>query len=158
MSCIVATVAGELGFDTGPFVTLAVFCDQAIEDKEGVLTLIRVVDQVTLRASGEGAPSDLPPGQAINATLVVGLKAGKAKGRQTVQVTFEHPDGTRDAGPELPVHFTGGDHQGANLIFKASIVLSDAGIYWADVSVNARLVTRTPLEVRYEVTPNIRAQ
>jgi hypothetical protein len=145
-------VAGELGYDTGPFVTLAVFCDQAIEDKQGVVTLIRIVDQVTLQAAGEGAPKELPPGQAINTTLVIGLKAGKARGRQDVQVTFVHPDGTQHPGPDIPVHFSQGDHQGMNVILQAGVILSDAGVYWAEVSVNKRLVTKTPLEVRYEVT------
>jgi hypothetical protein len=146
-------MAGELGFDTGPYVTLAVFCDQAIEDKDGVLTIIRIVDQVTLTASGDGAPDDLPPGAAINTTLVIGLKAGQARGRQTVQVAFRHPDGTLHPGPDIPVHFSGGEHQGTNVILKAGVALSDAGIYWAEVSVNKRLVTRTPLEIRYEVNP-----
>ena len=144
---------GELGFDTGPFVSLAVFCDQAIEDKSGVLTIIRIVDQVTLMAAGPDAPEELPPGAAINTTLVIGLKAGQARGRQALQVTFVHPDGSRHPGPELNFHLAGLEHSGQNFILKAGVALSDAGIYWAEVWINKRLVTRTPLDVRYEISP-----
>lgn len=146
-------MAGELGFDTGPYVNLAVFCEQAIEDKNGVLTLVRIVDQVTVSASGTNVSDDLPPGAAINNTLVLGLRAGQAMGKQTVQIIFEHPDGGRHPGPEMPVHFTPGTTGGANLILKITLALSTAGVYWADVLVNKRLVTRLSLEVRYQVIP-----
>lgn len=152
-ACSVTAVPGEFGYDTGPFVVLAVFCEQAIEDKSGVLTLIRIIDQVTIQASGPGAPQELPVGSAFNTTLVIGLKAGQARGKQIVQVTFEHPDGTRHPSPEIPIHFSGGDHQGTNLNLKTGVGLSDTGTYWAEISVNGRPVTRSPLEVRYEVTP-----
>jgi hypothetical protein len=149
----VPTVPGELGYDTGPFVVLAVFCEQAIEEKSGVLTLIRIIDQVTIQAIGPDAPDDLPVGSAVSTTLVVGLKAGMARGKQKVQATFVHPDGTRHPGPEIPIHFNAGDHQGSNLLLKATVALSTTGIYWAEVAVNERMVSKTPLEIRYEVNP-----
>jgi hypothetical protein len=145
-----AFVPGELGYDTGPFVVLAVFCEQAIEDKEGIVTLIRIIDQVTLQAIGPGAPDELPEGSFVTTTFVVGLKAGLARGENNVQITFEHPDGSKHAGPDVPVHFSGGVQQGHNIILKLNLGLSDAGVYWAEVTVNKRLVTKSPLEVRYE--------
>lgn len=146
-------MAGELGFDTGPYVTLALFCEQAIEDKSGVLTLVRIVDQMTVSASGPNVPAELPPGAGIQTNLVIGLKSGHALGQQKVQVVFEHPDGSRHPGPELPVHFTQEPSHGANLVLALTVALSTTGLYWADILVNGRLVTRTPLEVRYEVIP-----
>ena len=146
-------MAGELGFDTGPFVNVATFCDQAIQDKDGVLTIVRVIDQMTLTATGPTAPEELPPGGAVNLTLVVALKAGQAHGKQDVKIEFEHPDGSKHPGPAIPVHFSGGAGGGANAIFKITLVLSSAGLYWADVLVNGRLVSRVPLEVRYQVIP-----
>jgi hypothetical protein len=144
-------VAGELGFDTGPYVRFAVFCEHVIEDKSGVLTIVRIIDRVTVSQS-EG-PDDLPPGGVIATTLAVGLTAGQARGRQTVMVTIEHPDGSRHPGPEVPVHFTQGTAAGVNVILKIGLTLSTTGFYWADVLVNGRIVTRLPLEVRYQVIP-----
>lgn len=141
-----------MGFDTGPYVVLATFCDQVIEDKTGVLSVIRIVDQLTLSVkSGEGVPDELPPGAGFNSTFAVGLKAGEARGRQTVQIIVEHPDGSRHPGPELQVHFSQGPTSGANVVLKLGLILSTTGLYWTNVLVNGRLVTRVPLDVRYEV-------
>ncbi len=142
-----------MGFDTGPYVHLATFCERVIEEKDGVLTLVRVIDRLTVSASGEDAPEDLPPGAQVNATLVLGFKPGQARGRQTVNVTLEHPDTSQHPGPDLPIHFTQGPQNGANLVLNMQIALSTAGIYWADIRVNGRTVTRVPLEVLYQVTP-----
>ncbi|MDQ6948240.1 MAG: hypothetical protein M3256_18725 [Actinomycetota bacterium] len=144
---------GELGFDTGPYVSLSVFCEQAIEDKNGVLTIVRIIDQVTVSVADTNAPDELPLGSAIATTLVIALKARRALGKQKVQVIVEHPDGTRHDGPEMPVHLSPGPGGGANLILRTTLVLSTTGLYWADVLVNGRLVTRSPLEVRYQVIP-----
>ena len=146
-------MAGELGYDTGPFVSLAVFCENVINDADGVLTLVRLVDTVTVSAQGEDAPSDIPPGTVLNLNVVVGIKAGNAKGRQQVQVTFEHPDGTRKPGPQVPVHFSGAPNAGQNIHLQVALALTDAGLYIADVTVNDRVVTRMPLDVRYQVLP-----
>lgn len=147
-------MAGELGYDTGPFVTLAVFCERTIKEADGVLSLIRVVDRLELSGSGPDAPDELPPGAVVNTHLVIGLKPGAARGPQKVQVVMEHPDGvTRKDGPEIPIHFTGDQNAGQNLDLEIGIVLSGPGTYYADVFVNGRLVTRTPLEVRYSVNP-----
>lgn len=146
-------MAGELGFDTGPYVNLATFCEQVIVDKSDVLTVVRMVDQITVSVSGEGAPGELPSGAVLQPTLAIALKAGEARGKQTVQVTLEHPDGSRHPGSEVPVHFTQGPNFGVNLVLKVAIALSTTGLYWADVLVNGRLVTRVPLEVRYQVIP-----
>lgn len=148
-------MAGELGFDTGPYIAAALFCESTIEDKNGVITIVRVVDQVTVACVGEGAPDDLPPGAGVQTTFVLMLKPGQAKGRQTVNVVIVHPDGTREKGPDVPVHFTQGPNNGANLVLNIGIRLSTAGLYWADVLVNDRLVTRAPLEVRYEPNPPV---
>jgi len=146
-------MAGELGFDTGPFVNLATFCEQVIEDKSGVLTIVRVVDQITVSVQGEDASAELPTGAGLNMTLAIALRPGQARGKHAVRVTFEHPNGTRHPGPDVPVHFTQGPNNGANLILKVTIALTTTGLYWADVAVNGRLVTRVPLEVRYQVIP-----
>lgn len=144
---------GELGYDTGPFIVFAVFCEQAIQEKDDVLTLVRIVDQITLSGVGDDAPDALPEGAAFNTTLVIGLKAGQARGNQRVRVDVEHPDGSRHPGPALPMHFSNAENSGGNLILKMTLSLSTTGLYWADVLVNERLVTRTPLDVRYQVIP-----
>jgi hypothetical protein len=140
---------GELGFATGPYVNMAVFCERAMQETDGVLSIIRVIDQVNVQASGPDAPDALPPGGEITTTLVVMLKGGQARGTQSVQVVLEHPDTSRHEAPMMSVSFTQGEHSGANLVLPMKIQLTSAGLYWTDVLINERLATRVPLMVNY---------
>ena len=148
---------GELGFDTGPYVTVAAFCDRAITENDGVISLIRVIDVVNLQVQGPVAPDELPPGGILNTTFVLMIKAGRALGRQVVQINMEHPDTTVHPGPEQAVNLSGGQGGGANLIMQMQIQLSDTGLYWANVLINSRMMSRTPLQVNYAFTrgPNM---
>ena len=80
------------------------------------------------------------------------LKPGEAHGRQSVQITLVHPDASRHEGPVQSVQFTGGPNNGVTMVMPMAIQLSVAGLYWADVMVNDRLVTRIPLQVNYGFT------
>jgi hypothetical protein len=142
-------MAGELGFDTGPYVNVAAFCERVLDEKDGVLSAIRIVDTTNIQAQGPAAPDEIPPGGAIDTTLLVVLRAGKARGAQKVQVILESPDGSRVGGPELSVTFQGGDHVAQNLVMNLRIPVSSAGLYWADVLVNGRLMSRASMMVNY---------
>ncbi len=145
-------MAGELGFDTGPFVNVAAFCERVLQEKDNVLSAIRIVDQINVQALGDVAPEDLPAVSTIQSTLLVMLKAGDARGPQTIQVVIEDPAGGRREGPEQSVLFSPGPAGGVNLIIPLMIQLSSAGLYWADVLINRRLVSRVPLAVNYTFT------
>jgi hypothetical protein len=144
-------MAGELGFDTGPYVSLATFCDQVIKGDDGALSLIRIIDSMNIQAAGPEAPDELPGGLA-NATMVLSLRAGKALGAQTVGISLERPDGTTKSGGEMSVNFSPGQHGGINLILPLQIEVASAGLYWANVFVNKRLMTRVPLQINYSFT------
>lgn len=144
-------MAGELGFDTGPFVAAAMFVDTVIEGKDDVLSLIRVIDRMTVNAHGPNVPDDIPPG-IVRTNLVVMLKAGKARGAQRFRVDMELPDGSRKKGPEQTVHFTPGESGGVSIFAPLAIEIVSAGLYWTDVFINDRLMSRVPLEIRYSFT------
>ena len=141
-------MAGELGFDTGPFVNVAAFCERVLNEQDGVLSAIRLINEINVQAQGEGAPDAMPP-VVVTTTLLVALKAGKARGSQTVQVIVEQPDGAKRPGPEVAINFGPGEVGGANLIMPMAISVETAGVYWTDILVNKRLVSRVPLQVNY---------
>lgn len=146
-------MAGELGFDTGPFVNAAAFCESVIEGKDGVLTLVRVIDQFKVETQGPEAPDEMPPNIIISPNLVVILRAGQARGSLAFQVVIENPDGTRVASPERSIQFPGGgENAGINIVVPMRLMLTSAGVYWGDVMVNHRLMTRVPLLVTYGFT------
>ena len=139
---------GEIGYETGPYIGMAVFCETVLHEVDGVTSLIRILDTMDVCAEGPDSPDELPPG-VVEVNLVVLLRAGRALGAQTLRVDLERPDGSRDLGPEMAIHFPPGEAGGHRIDAPIKFEARSAGLYWADVFVNDRLMTRAPLTIRY---------
>lgn len=130
---------------------MAVLCEKVLQEQDGVLSVIRVVDRIIQTAIGPEAPEEMPP-VPINLTVVVVLKSGSALGRNNVRITLDGPSGL-PVGPEisLPVHFEG-DERGSNLVLNLGFQAEDEGLYWFNVELEPQgvLLTRIPLRVIYQ--------
>ena len=137
-------------FETGPYLIAAAICERAIQDRDGVLTLVRMIDKITGTVAGQGSavPDTMPP-IPVNLTLVVVLKPGEARGRFRVTLRPEAPSGQRLPEAEVPVSFTGAPDTGANVLFGINMMAVEEGLYWFDVFLDSQLLTRTPLRVEY---------
>ena len=136
----------ELG---GPYLSVAVLCEKVLQEKDGVASVIRIVDRFILTASGPAPPEKMPP-TTITTTAFLSFKSGFAKGSHTVKLVPKDPSG-RSAGPEalLPVFFEGED-RGANIIVNVNFRVQEDGLYWFEVLLGERLMTRIPLRVVYQ--------
>ena len=134
----------------GPYVQLAAFCESVLQESGGVLSLLRVIDRVNVRLTNPDAPDELPAGQ-LETTLVVALKAGDARGRVPITIGMEKPDGTSPVPQRLEVLFEG-EERGVNLILRMQLEALE-GLYWFDVTVGERSLTRVPLRLTYQRIP-----
>lgn len=139
--------------ERGPHLNIAAFCDNVIEGKDGTISLIRIVDTITQAATGPDPPAQMPP-FIINSTLVVSLKPDEARGRYSVKIRPEAPDGRQLPAPEQAIQLEGGI-RGINLIIGMQLAVELEGVYWFDVLFVAapgdeRLLTRVPLRVVYQ--------
>jgi hypothetical protein len=134
---------------SGPFLAAAVLCEKVLQEQGGVASLIRIVDRHTIRTIGPEAPQEMPAAR-IDWSLVLIFKAGAARGRAEVKLTIEAPSGLR-LGDEihLPVLFEG-DDRGVQLVAQLGLELREEGLYWIDVRLDGRPVTRVPLRLVYE--------
>ena len=131
----------------GPYVQVAGFCDTFIEDKGGVLSLIRMIDTIITSAAGTEPPTKMPPlSRTLN--LIIMLKSGSALGRHELTIKPKAP--SEQELPSLPfsIHFEG-EEKGVNVIARLNLVLEEEGVYWFAVMVDNALVTKVPLRVRY---------
>ncbi len=132
----------------GPFICMAVFCEMVLEEKTGVLSIMRIIDRINISAGAE-APENMPP-FPLNLKAVVALKAGFLKGKYTVTVKPITPSGRELPEVKLPVLFEG-DERGANLILKIALQVQEEGLYWFEVSIEGhQLLTRMPLRILYQ--------
>ena len=134
----------------GPYLQTAVFCERILKEADGVASLIRIVDRVMIQASGPQPPEKMPPTRlALWAYLA--FKSGFAKGSFTISVKAQSPSGKVLPPVLLPI-FLEGDDRGASVAFQLNLDADEDGLYWFDISMGERLITRMPLRIVYQRT------
>lgn len=134
----------------GPYLKAAVICENVIEDKQGVLSLIRVVDRVIRGASGPAAqvPEQMQPFDH-HLFLCLMFVSGEALGSQELTLVMAKPSGLRDPMTSSTLLFEGQD-RGANVVLEMQLRLELEGLYWIEVHLGGEIVTRLPLRVVYQ--------
>jgi hypothetical protein len=135
-------------FETGPYLSTAVLCERVLEERDGVVTLVRLIDRFTIVSQGPEAPATLPP-TPIGLTAVVWLRSGEARGSQTLKIRPELPSGQSLDAVQLTVHFEG-EERGTRSVFTLNLVAEQEGLYWFDVLLDDTLLTRIPFRVMYQ--------
>lgn len=127
-----------------PHLVTAVFCEKVLQEADGVLSAIRIVDKVIFELP-KGAPHDVSP--AVELTALISLKSGDASGKFNVQLVPHSPSGKSMKIPEpVPLVLQGAEH-GNNLIIKMVLPIKEEGLFWFDVVVDGTVMTRMPLTV-----------
>jgi len=130
---------------------MAVFCEKTLAESDGVMSFIRVIDRVTIAASGENPPEAMPPGQ-LPLTAVVSLKAGKARGRRALTIRPEKPSGEMMPPAKTNVFFEGED-RGVNVVVQIALAVDQEGLYWFHVFLDDdQFLTKIPLRIIYHPT------
>ncbi len=139
----------------GPWVQMALFCEKVLTEKDGVLSVVRVIDQVTARGTVlPEKPNTMPP-VAITMTAVLAFKAGKSDARNTkhvLTIKCTDPSGKSLDGSqvELPFLFgASGENAGAQVVANMGLEVDETGIYWFDIFVDGQRLTRMPLRISY---------
>jgi hypothetical protein len=134
--------------NTGPFLNAALLCERVLQEKDEVISIIRIVDRITLTTHASLSPESLPP-MPINLYALIAFKSGSAKGRHTLKWITETPSGIRLPEQLLPVLFEGED-RGVNLVLNINMVVDQEGIYWFEVLLEDQFLTRIPLRILYQ--------
>jgi hypothetical protein len=128
--------------NTKPYVAIATVCEKVLLEKDGVVSVIRVVDTFTV--------AELPAGALPNLALtaMIALKAGDLVGESRLSLIIAAPDGTRSPFPESwPVVFGGGE-TGANFVVTFGLPPNKPGLYWIEVLWNGESLTKIPIRLR----------
>lgn len=131
----------------GPYVQIATFCERVLQEADGVLSIIRAIDRITITAYGTDVPPELPPAP-LQLTLVAALKSGDARGRHPVTIRTQEPSGRYLEDRSFDVSFDG-EERGVNLIIQFQLEATE-GLYWFDILVNEVELTRVPFRVIYQ--------
>jgi hypothetical protein len=137
-------MANETG---GPFITAALLCDRVLQESDGTISIIRILDRYTLTNIGPQAPAQMPP-LPLAMTLFLSFKSGIARGTFRVKVTITTPSNIEDSLGQMSMLCEGED-RGNNIITSLRLNFTESGLYWINVYLEEQLVTRIPLRLIY---------
>jgi hypothetical protein len=136
--------------DKGPYLQAALVCEKALQEQDGVLSAIRIIDRVIFLQDPDG--NVLKPQHPL--VLVIMLKAGDARGTYKVRIEQEKPSTERDAILTVPMLFEG-EERGNNVVINLGWEPDEPGLYWFDVFFEEELLTRMPLRAVFQPAPTV---
>jgi hypothetical protein len=132
--------------NTKPLVAVATLCEQILEEKDGVVSAIRVVDTYYVEP-----PKDLPAGTVagIPLKLLLSLKSSDLTGPHEVRVVLRAPTGKSTEFHRQQIVLNGGERgeHGANLKIRFAMPANDFGLYCFDVMSGDDVLTSIPLKL-----------
>jgi hypothetical protein len=128
---------------------MAVICERVLQEQDGVLSVIRIVDRLTHTIVGREMPDPLPP-VPYTVWFALGFKSGSARGRHTLKIVQEQPSGLRTDLLEHSIMLEGED-RGANFVAQVQAKFEQEGIYWFDVFLSDQFMTRMPFRLTYNL-------
>ncbi len=137
-----------MNINTGPFIKVACFCDNVIEGKDNVFSLIRIVDVINLHAQGADVPDEMPP-LPYRLKIVIIMAAGMARGRHNLRVVPENPMGLHDSEDARTVTIHLEEGRTMNLVADFGYVFDHEGTYLFHVMLDDEHLTSMPLTIRY---------
>lgn len=133
---------------SGPFVAAAVFCENIVEDSSGMLSAIRILDTINVAVPPHIDPPTKKNQLPLSLNLLLSFRSGDSPRRQRLKVTIESPEGKRkDVGASRPVEYTKEPHAVTNVKVKVNLGVHSSGVFWFDVFLDGKLMTRVPLNV-----------
>ena len=123
-----------------PYLTAALLCERVLQEVNGTLSAIRIIDKVEFEA--RNLPAGMKP--SIQLTGLVSLKSGPAVGEFTLSVRAINPKGESKELYSGPIKLLGNDN-GGNLILMLTLAIENEGLHWFDVLVDGEILSRIPL-------------
>jgi hypothetical protein len=133
----------------GPYLAASFFCEKIIEDKQdSALSAIRIIDTITVQLDAS-TPPEIPSEEhriPIGIASLLSFKTGDSPGEHTVRVVMRSPSGKEsETVYEQIIRFPPEPQGGANLRVQNLIHVKKGGVFWMEVFLDDKPVTRMPL-------------
>lgn len=141
--------------ELGPYLNSALICEKVLQERDGVLSAIRIIDRLT--HTTPGANLDVMDPFPYQFYLLLGFKSGEALGNYQVSIHPVKPEGTEKVPPaNYSVNFEGPADRGVGICAVMQVQFNVPGLWWFDIYLaeltglkRIRRVTRIPLRIVY---------
>lgn len=133
----------------GPYMVAAFFCERVLQEVDGALSFIRVIDRWNI----VGPTQTMNP-TIIQATLVVLMKSGILRSSAQLTVTPVSPTNERLQAIAVPILFEGDDERGGGAVLPMQFPVTEPGLYWFEVAIAPQggqnsVMTFIPMRIVY---------
>lgn len=132
----------EFDLDGGPHLSAAALCQYVLEEKDGVNSLIRMIDRLIVTTG----PTEAMPEFQAPILLFLSFKSGSAKGNYEAGVVLVNPTGEEEQRITIPF-FCEGEERGNNIRVVLNLSIKRPGLYWFNIYLADQVITRVPLRV-----------
>jgi len=129
-----------------PSLRISVLCEKVLEEKDGSLSLIRLIDRLVITAEGTDVPKKLPTGQIALTALMSWING---LGNYEARIRIDFPDGNSFDSPTLPFYLDSLDKV-HNQIVRLVIPVKCQGVYWFNFMLGDEIKSKIPLRVIYQ--------
>lgn len=134
--------------DVHPFeLAAAVLCERVLEEKDGTLTAVRIIDRLTMSSLGSPDPNAVTVVAPATLALLVIFRYAKADREYEIALAVEEPGGKRTELTPPGRLVPGGATNGANFIGRITFVPKTLGLYRFHVTIDGDDVAAVPLTV-----------
>jgi hypothetical protein len=131
-----------------PLLSAAFLCEKVLQEKDDVLSAMRIVDTFTV-----SIPPDLPSGTkpAIQLTGLLSFKrasSGDRPEKHQATLRVRSPSGRQILLPQkIDLFFKAEECAGANAILNIGLSIEEFGLFWIDVFVDDEPTTQIPFRL-----------
>lgn len=133
----------------GPYLQAALLCERVLQEKDGVLSIIRVIDRILVQVMGPQLPEQMPPAP-VACYAVVMLKTGSFAGKYKLQLTPTTPSHKPLPSASIDVLLEGGEDRGQNVVMPLQFLAEEEGVYWFEIRLAEQILTKVPLRLIYQ--------
>lgn len=126
-----------------PKVAVAVMCERVLQENDGVMSLIRIIDKATVNR-----PKIDKRNPVLDTNVFLSFRADGFVGKKRLSMRGFNPDGKPWKAPpvEAEIEWTGPDHI-TNVTVRLRLTIQSEGLYCIQVTLNDKPVSRIPLTV-----------
>jgi hypothetical protein len=139
-----------------PYLAAAFFCEKVLEQKDDVLTIVRIVDTffVTIPDNLPLSPGVKPAIQIAGLLSFKKASLGTEGEKHEARMKLRLPSGRVHSLPAREFNFKPDELSGYNMILNIALGVEEYGLFWLEISVDDdEVMTRMPFRLLQAVSP-----
>jgi hypothetical protein len=139
---------------TPPIFKAALLCERLLQEADGAISAIRIIDRMSVEIEMEGGDPEAPkPAIPADLSVLVAIVRGKAaEDTHKLGIAMASPSGKSLPPQYYPMRFvSAGEEATTSMLIQMRVIADEDGLYWIKVSIDDAEVSRLPLRLERSI-------